>query len=59
MIQTLPEFCGHTLKDNWTRGILQSMEWVKRKWTTGKIEPSPQLLAEEMHTMTICCLCCQ
>ena len=55
MIQTLPESCGHTLKDNWTRGILQSIEWVKRKWTTGKIEPSPQLLAEEMHTMTKCC----
>ena len=47
----LPEFGGHiTLTDNWTRGVLQSMDWVKRRETTGKIEPSPQLIAEEKFT---------
>ena len=44
----LSEFVGHiTLTDDWARGILQPIDWVKRKRTTGKIEPSPQLLAEE------------
>ena len=39
---TLSEFGGHiTLTDDWARGILQSMDWVKRKGTTGKIEPFP------------------
>ena len=48
---TLSEFGGHvTLRDNWGRAILQSMDWVIRKWTTGKIEPSPQFLAEERFT---------
>ena len=48
---TLSEFSGHiTLTDNWGRAILQSMGWVIRKWTTGKIEPSPQFLAEERFT---------
>ena len=27
------------------------MNWVKRKGTTGKIEPSPQLLAEKRFTI--------
>ena len=31
----------------WARGVLKSMDWVKRKGTTGKVEPSKQLLAEE------------
>ena len=34
----------------WARGILKSMDWVKRKGTTGKVEPSKQLLAEEQFT---------
>ena len=48
---TLSEFGGHiTLTDDWAKGILQSMDWVKRKGTTVKIEPSPQFLAEERFT---------
>ena len=48
MIQTLSEFGGHiTLTDNWARRILQSMDWVR---LIGKMEPSPQLLAEERFT---------
>ena len=35
------------MTDNWARGILKSMDWVKRKGTTGKLEPSAQFLAEE------------
>ena len=31
----------------WARGVLKSMDWVKRKGTTGKVEPLKQLLAEE------------
>ena len=30
--------------------MLQSMDWVKRKRTTGKIEPSLQLLPEKRFT---------
>ena len=37
-----------TLTDNWDSGTLKSMDWVKRKGTTEKIEPFPQLLAEEL-----------
>ena len=39
----LREFRGHTTltDDDWARSILQSMDWVKRKGTTGKIELSP------------------
>ena len=45
---TLSEFDGHiTSTEDWTGGILQSMVWVTRKGITGRIEPSPQLLAEE------------
>ena len=37
---------GGTLEliDRWARNLLDSMEWKKRKGTTGKIEPSPQFL---------------
>ena len=38
---------GITLTDNWARGVLKSMDWVKRKGTTRKVEPSAQFLAEE------------
>ena len=45
---TLSEFDGHiTLTEDWAKGTLQSMDWVKRKGTIGKIEPSPQLLSPE------------
>ena len=37
-----------TLTDNWNSGTLKSMDWVKRKGTTEKIEPFSQLLAEEL-----------
>ena len=37
---SLSEFGGHvTLTDDWARGVLNSMNWVKRKGTTGKVEP--------------------
>ena len=48
---TLSEFGGTiTLTEDWSRGILRSMDWVKRKATTGKVEPSTQFLAEEKFT---------
>ena len=47
----LLEFEGSvTLTENWARGVLKNMNWVKRKGTTGKVEPSKQLLAEEKLT---------
>ena len=40
----LLEFGGSiTLTENWARGVLKNMNWVKRKGTTGKVEPSKQL----------------
>ena len=48
---TLSEFGGIiTLTEDWARGILRSMDWVKRKATTGKVEPFTQFLAEEKFT---------
>ena len=45
---TLSEFGGtFTLTEDWAQGILRSMDWVKRKATTGEVEPSTQFLAEE------------
>ena len=38
------------LTEDWARGVLKSMNWVKRKGTTGKIEPSQQFLLEEKFT---------
>ena len=35
------------------RSVLKSMDWVKRKGTTGKVKPSKQLLAEEKYTFHI------
>ena len=44
----LKDFGGHiVLTERWARGLLKSMEWSKRKGTTGKIEPSKQFLLEE------------
>ena len=34
--------CHIALTEGWARGVLKSMEWSKRKATTGKIEPSKQ-----------------
>ena len=39
-----------TLTENWARGVLKNMNRVKRKGTTGKVEASKQLLAEEKLT---------
>ena len=45
---TLSGFGDHiTLTNDWARGILQSIDWVKRKGTAGKIEPFLKLLAKE------------
>ena len=38
---------GGQLTDDWARHLLKSMEWVKRKGTTGKVEPSEKFLQEE------------
>ena len=47
----LKDFGGHiALTEGWARGVLKSMEWSKRKGTTGKIEPSKQFLLEEKLT---------
>ena len=44
----LKDFGGHiALTEGLARGVLKSMEWSKRKDTTGKIEPSKQFLLEE------------
>ena len=38
------------LTEDWARGVLKSMNWVKRKGTTGKTELSRQFLLEEKLT---------
>ena len=38
------------LTDMWIRGVLKSIGWIKRKGTTGRVEPSKKLLAEEKFT---------
>ena len=38
------------LTEDWARYVLKSMEWVKRRGTTGKTEPSEGFLAEEKFT---------
>ena len=44
----LKEHGGHLeLTEDWVRHLLKSMEWVKRKGTTGKVEPSEKFLQEE------------
>ena len=44
----LKEHHGHLeLTEDWARHLLKSMEWVKRKGTTGKVEPSEKFLQEE------------
>ena len=42
------------MADNWARGVLKSMDWVKRKGTTEKVKLSPQFfLAEEKFASQI------
>ena len=44
----LKEHGGHLeLTEYWARHLLKSLEWVKRKGTTGKVEPSEKFLQEE------------
>ena len=38
------------LTEDWAGGVLKSINWVKRKGTTEKIEPSQQFLLEEKLT---------
>ena len=38
------------LTEKWARGVLRKLQWNKCKGTTGKVDPSPQLLAEEKFT---------
>ena len=38
------------LTEDWARGVIMSMNWTKRKGTTGKIEPPKQFLLEEKLT---------
>ena len=50
-LKILSKFGGYiTLTEDWAGGIVQSIDWVKRKGTNGKIEPFPQLRAEERFT---------
>ena len=47
----LSEFGGYgTLTENWARGVLKYMNWIKQKGTTGKVEPCEQFLSEEKFT---------
>ena len=47
----LKEFGGGLeLTENWARNVLKSMNWTKRKGTTGKVEPSKKFLEEEKFT---------
>ena len=47
----LKEYGGElVLTDKWTRGVLEKLTWSKRKGTTGKVDPSPQFLAEGKFT---------
>ena len=41
---------GLELTENWSRNVLKSMNWTKRKNTTGKVEPSKKFLEEVKST---------
>ena len=44
----LKEFGGHLeLTEDWARHLLKSMDWIKKKGTTGKVEPSEKFVQEE------------
>ena len=40
------------LTEDWVRGVIKSMNWTKRKGTTGKIEPSKQFLLDDKRQIT-------
>ena len=43
----LKEYGGDlVLTDKLAQGVLEKLTWSKRKGTTGKVDPSPQFLAE-------------
>ena len=47
----LREFGGSLkLTEGWARSVLKSMDWVKRKGTTGIVEPCSKFLEEEKFT---------
>ena len=47
----LKEFSGSLdLTDRSARDVLKQLKWIKRKGTTGKVNPSPQFLAEGKFT---------
>ena len=46
----LKEFGTIEFTEGWTRSVLKSLNWSKGRATTGKVEPSAQLLAEEKST---------
>ena len=47
----LKEYGGDlVLTDKWARRVLEKLTWSKCKGTTGKVGPSPQILAEEKFT---------
>ena len=47
----LKEFGGTLdLTDRWARDVLKQLIWSQRSGTTGKVDPSPQFLAEEKCT---------
>ena len=47
----LKEYGGDImLTDKLARGVLEKLTWSKLKGTTGKVDPSPQFLAEEKFT---------
>ena len=49
--KSLREFDGSLeLTEGWARNVLKSMDWVKRKGTTGKVEPCSKFLEEEKFT---------
>ena len=39
------------LTEGWARNVLKSMDWVKRKGMTGKVEPCPKFLEEGKFTL--------
>ena len=41
---------GLELAANWAQSILKSVNWTKRKGTTGKVQPSRKFLEEEKFT---------
>ena len=50
----LKEHGGHLeLIEDWTRHLLKSMEWVKRKVITGKVEPSEKFLQEKNSLINV------